>query len=112
MKYIVKFEYRPEWNAENNPNIDDDWIVDEHEIDRLAIEWGPSKAELMEQVTAIPTQVRVDGEWHDIDAVINLMNGELREELHRKLAPCFMQYFVDRYIEEHRDRFGEEFQIN
>lgn len=50
MKYIVKFEYRPEWNTENNPNIDADWIVTEHEITRLSIEWGTSKSELMEQV--------------------------------------------------------------
>ena len=50
MKYIVKFEHRPEWNAENNPNVDANWIVDEQEIDRLAIEWGIKKSALMEQV--------------------------------------------------------------
>jgi len=48
--YIVKREYREAWNSENDVDNDEEWIVTDAEIERLAIEWGKDKAELMEQV--------------------------------------------------------------
>lgn len=40
-----------------------------------------------------------------------MMDDELREELHREMAPCSNEEFLERYKEEHEKRFGEEFQI-
>ena len=37
-----------------------------------------------------------------------LMEEDLREELHRKLAPCPEQEFFEAYEDAHEERFGEE----
>lgn len=39
-----------------------------------------------------------------------LMDDELREKLHREIAPCSWNEFLDKYKEEHRKKFHEEFQ--
>lgn len=38
-----------------------------------------------------------------------IMNDELREELHRWLAPCSDQRFFETYAEAHETKFGEPF---
>lgn len=40
-----------------------------------------------------------------------LMDDELRERLHRKIAPCTNQYFYDTYCEYHKNIFGEDFSV-
>jgi hypothetical protein len=45
------------------------------------------------------------------NAAVNLMDDELREELHRELAPCTDEEFLTAYMAEHKKRFGEEFTI-
>ena len=56
--------------------------------------------------------VKVNNHMVDFDAAVQLMDNEIREELHRKLAPCTDQEFIDAYIQRHREKFGEEFTIN
>lgn len=57
-------------------------------------------------------KVIVNGQEFDMDAVANLMDDELREDIHMDLAPCTDQEFVDEYCKRHLAKFGEEFQIN
>ena len=45
-------------------------------------------------------------------AAVELMDDDLREELHRKLAPCTDQEFFDAYCRAHYEKFGEEFELN
>ena len=49
-QYIVKREYRTQWNTEHDITNDAKWIVDDTEIDRLASEWGIDKDSILEQV--------------------------------------------------------------
>lgn len=56
--------------------------------------------------------VKVNNHMVDFDAVVNLMDDEIREEIHREFAPCTAQEFVDEYIKRHRQKFGEEFTVN
>lgn len=56
--------------------------------------------------------VKVNDHMVNFDAVVNLMDDEIREELHQELAPCAAQEFVDEYIKRHRQKFGEEFTVN
>lgn len=56
--------------------------------------------------------VLVNKELFDYDAVVNLMDDDLREELHLELAPCTNQEFVDAYVKRHAEKFGEEFTVN
>ena len=56
--------------------------------------------------------VQVNNHMVDFDAVIQLMDDEIREEIHQELAPCTKQEFVDAYVQRHREKFGEEFTVN
>ena len=50
MKYIVKFEHRPEWGNFTDLHDESQWIVTEQEINDFAAAWDVPKSELMEQV--------------------------------------------------------------
>lgn len=45
------------------------------------------------------------------DAAVALMNDEIREDLHNKLAPCTEEEFLEAYIEAHYKKYGVEFTI-
>lgn len=49
------------------------------------------------------------GNVHDYDAAVNLMDEELREELHRSMSHSTPQEFIERYAKDHREKFGEGF---
>lgn len=42
------------------------------------------------------------------DVAVQHMDDEIREELHRELAPCTEQEFFSAYEKAHADKFGEE----
>lgn len=46
----------------------------------------------------------------EYDAAVELMDDDLREELHRELSPCSEQDFFDAYADAHKKRFGEEWE--
>ena len=48
----------------------------------------------------------------DFDAAVNLMDNELREEIHNELAPCPDQKFITEYFRRHFKKFGEEFEVD
>lgn len=48
----------------------------------------------------------------DMDTIANYMDDEIREQVHNEMAPCGEQEFIDRYCELHKEKFGEEFEIN
>jgi len=45
----------------------------------------------------------------DYEAAVNLMDDELREELHNELPPCSRQAFLVEYARRHQAKYGEEF---
>lgn len=46
----------------------------------------------------------------DFDAASHMMDDDLREDLHGKIAPCTEQEFFDAYAKAHAEKFdGEEF---
>ena len=57
------------------------------------------------------SKVLVNGYEVDFDVVVNMMDDEIREELHNGLAPCTDQEFVDAYVEAHEAKYGEQFEI-
>ena len=46
------------------------------------------------------------------DAAVELMDDEIREEIHAELAPCTDEEFLAEYIRRHQDKFGETFKVN
>ena len=57
------------------------------------------------------SKVLLNGYEVDLDAVVNMMDDEIREELHNKLVPCTDQEFVDAYIKAHAAKYGKQFNI-
>ncbi len=57
-------------------------------------------------------KVMYNGEMVDFDAVVSLMDDEIREAVHADLAPCTEQEFIDEYVKRHEAKYGETFVIN
>lgn len=49
------------------------------------------------------------GEAIDCEAVVELMDTEICEEMHRELAPCSNQKFYDEYCKRHKEKYDEDF---
>lgn len=41
-----------------------------------------------------------------------LMDDDIREELHRELAPCSEEEFLEAYCKAHKEKYGEEFRVD
>lgn len=58
-------------------------------------------------------QVTLNGKTIAFDAAVNLMDNDIREDLHNKMAPCSDQAFLDAYVQAHAAKFdGEMFTVN
>lgn len=51
----------------------------------------------------------INGEQVIFEVAVNIMDDNLREQVHGELAPCTEQEFVERYAELHYERFCEGF---
>lgn len=58
------------------------------------------------------SKVLLNGHEVDFEAAVNLMDDEIREDLHSKMAPCSEQEFIDAYAKAHADTFDETFAVN
>ena len=56
--------------------------------------------------------ITADGREYPESVAAELMDDDIREELHAKLAPCDPQDFFDAYCVAHAAKYGEEFVIN
>lgn len=56
-------------------------------------------------------QAMLNGSKVDFEACVNLMDSELREDVHMDLAPCTEQEFLDEYADRHLEKYGEAFTI-
>ena len=52
-----------------------------------------------------------NGRTVDYAAAVEMMDDDLREQLHQEMAPCTNQEFFDAYVKAHAAKFGEKFQI-
>lgn len=46
------------------------------------------------------------------DAAANLMEGDLREEIHGEIAPYTKQEFFDEYCKRYKERYGEPWELD
>lgn len=42
---------------------------------------------------------------------VELMDDDIREEIHRELAPCSDLEFLEAYMDKHLKKYGEDFTI-
>lgn len=52
------------------------------------------------------------GESLNFAAAVNLMDDDIREQLHDELAPCTPQVFFDAYVSAHEKKFGEDWVLD
>lgn len=67
------------------------------ELSPASNEWATNFADLL-TYSSLPVA---------IDTVINLMDGDLREELNGEIAPCTFADFCGAYASAHHKKFGE-----
>ncbi len=51
----------------------------------------------------------IDGKEVNYDAAVDLMDDDIREELHLEMAPCTNQEFLDAYCKAHYNKYGIDF---
>lgn len=56
--------------------------------------------------------INMNGTEINYEAAVQLMDDEIREELHRELAPCEDQEFFTAYEKAHAKKFGEEWELS
>lgn len=55
--------------------------------------------------------VNLDSNMVDFDICVSMMDDDIREQLHRELAPCTNQEFLDAYADRHFEKYGEDFTV-
>ena len=62
------------------------------------------------------SKITLNGKERDYDAVVALMDDELREQLHQRITSnhiaCTNQQFIDRYTYLHFDKYQTEFTVD
>lgn len=100
-------------------------------VKRISVEFSPAEADLWEHIQSQPNKqgyiksliradmkgagkmvkVMLNDEVVYFESCVALMDDEIREELHRELAPCTEQEFLDAYIKRHHEKYNEDFTI-
>lgn len=57
------------------------------------------------------TVINANGKEIDYDFAVEMMDDEIREELHIQLAPCTDQEFYTAYEQAHEIKYGAPFEI-
>jgi hypothetical protein len=55
--------------------------------------------------------ITYNGHEYKLDDIDNLMDAEILEELHAEYSPCDAQFFFEKYLEAHYEKYNEEFII-
>jgi len=58
------------------------------------------------------TVTNKNGKQVDFDSAVNLMDDDIREELHASLAPTTPQAFFTAYEEAHYQKFGNDWELS
>lgn len=91
------------WRAADREDFKKEYDLTDWEADVMAEELEKLASQYVEDE---------DGHLVDYDAAVEMMDDDLREELHREMAPCSNQAFFDAYVKAHAEKFnGEKFQI-
>lgn len=56
--------------------------------------------------------INKNGTEINYEAVVGMMDDEIREELHLDLAPCTEQEFFTAYEKAHEEKYGEEWEMS
>lgn len=101
--YDAKDLFAGGWRAADRDEMKEEYGFTDWEADTMAEELEKLASQYVEDE---------DGHLVDYDAAVEMMDDDLREELHREMAPCTNQEFYDAYVKAHAAKYnGEKFQI-
>ena len=96
-----------EWEAEKASQEEDSNFLRTH-IDDITEQLLKDQKYKFSDIFEKAEEIIQSGQY---DAAVALMDDEIREDLHLKLAPCDDLFFLAAYMEKHYDNFGEEFTV-
>lgn len=99
MTYRIKPEYLSQWGD----NATEETVLTWDDIEMITHGWEKTPADVMDQLII---QDENGVYW---EAIANLMDDEIREDLHISLAPCSEDEFLEAYKKRHLEKLGEEF---
>lgn len=70
------------------------------------------KGNEMKDITTATNVINQYGKALNFAAAVNLMDDDIREQLHNELAPCTNQVFFDAYVNAHAEKFGEDWVLD
>lgn len=101
--YDAKDLFSEGWRATDREELKKRYDLTDWEADVMADELAKLADQYVEDE---------DGRTVDYAAAVELMDDDLREELHMEMAPCTNQEFYDAYVKAHAEKYnGEKFQI-
>ena len=101
--YDAKDLFAGGWRAADREDFKKEYDLTDWEADVMAEELEKQADQYVEDE---------DGHLVYYDAAVELMDDDLREQLHREMAPCTNQEFYDAYVKAHAEKYnGEKFQI-
>lgn len=108
MKYTIRPEYLSQWSSFASEAS----IITENDLVFLSAEWNKPTEELLEQLDEYTADniVMVYGEPVDFDAAVNLMDDEIREDLHAE-GIGKKQDFINEYCKRHLAKYHTAFCI-
>jgi len=56
--------------------------------------------------------INTNGYELDFESAVMHMDDDIREELHREMAPCTEQEFFTAYEKAHAEKYGEEWELS
>ena len=100
--YAAKDLFAGGWRSSDREEFKKEYDLTDWETDVMA-----------EELEKLADQYVEDENGHmiDYDAAVEMMDDDLREQLHQEMAPCTNQEFFDAYVKAHAAKFGEKFQI-
>ena len=101
--YLAMNLYEEGWRASDREELKKEYDLTDWEADVMAEELEKRASQYVQDE---------DGRTVNYAAAVELMDDELREQLHREMAPCTNQEFYDAYVKAHAEKYnGEKFQI-
>ena len=97
MYYKIKPEYLDLWEG-GDTQSNQDRIITEEEVKMFSEEWETPVEDLLKQLDIA-----------NLESIAALMDNDIREAVHRDIAPCPDQDFLGEYQKRHLEKYGEEF---
>ena len=107
--YKIKEEYLDNWGADATENT----ILTLEDVEEITRGWDKTPEDVMDQLIELSygheAQVMINNGL--FDAAVELMDDEIREEIHDEISPCGKAEFLEEYMRRHEKKYGVKFEV-